>query len=196
VTVGAWDAFVSSAAPSHQSSAPADAWGAFLQPYLPQQTGNVSSDWVVKGLVARGLTPTMAQGIAMNIQDESGFNPGVNEKGGGGGYGLIQLTGPRRTAYEAYAAQQDVSPSDPNAQLDYIVNELHTTQRAALQKMQAAQTPGQAADAFLRYDERPAQVYLDQRSAKYLGASPDATSTPAPDYSTLWLPLVNGSTNG
>ncbi len=48
--------------------------------------------------------------FVMNFKDESGLDPGINEAnpivpGSRGGYGLYQLTGPRRKAYEAFAQQ-------------------------------------------------------------------------------------------
>src|SRR5690606_6581394 len=54
---------------------------------------------------------------------------GINEKnpivpGSRGGFGLYQLTGPRRREYEAFAAQRGVNPADVNAQLDFLAGEL------------------------------------------------------------------------
>lgn len=65
----------------------------------------------------------------MNFQDESGLNPGINERnplvpGSRGGFGLYQLTGPRRRAYEQFANQRGVAPFDIDAQLDFMMTEL------------------------------------------------------------------------
>jgi hypothetical protein len=66
------------------------------------------SDAVVQALVSRGMPEHIAEGFALNFQDESGMNPGINEAspivpGSRGGFGLAQWTGPRRDALEGYA---------------------------------------------------------------------------------------------
>lgn len=193
--MGAWDDFLGSA-PAAQPSG-GGAWQAFLGPQ-PQQSGaprggNFGKDDLVNGLVSRGLSPTVAHGIAMNVQDESGFNPGINERNptaGAGGYGLIQWTGPRRAALAAYAQQVGKPINDPNVQMDFLVNELNGPQAASLKAMNAAQTPGQAADAFLRLNERPAAKYLSARSANYLGGQ--QTPTQQANAGGAWGAFLNG----
>lgn len=66
----------------------------------------LSPDYIVSELVERGLPQHIATGFALNFQDESGLNPGINEanpivEGSRGGFGLAQWTGPRRRALEA-----------------------------------------------------------------------------------------------
>ena len=94
----------------------ADPWqalisGATFQTQPRSRGSRVDAAYVVDGLVRRGLPRHVAEGFAMNFADESGFDPGINErnptvKGSRGGYGLYQLTGPRRRAYEAFATQR------------------------------------------------------------------------------------------
>jgi len=128
------------------------------------------------GLIERGLPEHVADGFLMNFQDESGLNPGINEQnptvpGSRGGYGLYQLTGPRRVAYEQYAAERGVDPSDVNAQLDFMVSELQGPEARAAQSIFAAPDAGSAAAAIARDFLRPAQQHLDERVARYTGGS-------------------------
>lgn len=79
------------------------------------------------GLDRKAITPEQAAGIMGNIQRESGFNPGIVERSGGGGYGLIQWTGGRRTSLENAAKARGVPVNDLGFQLDYMYEE--STQR-------------------------------------------------------------------
>lgn len=59
-----------------------------------------------------------------NIQHECGFDPNLVEKGSGVGYGLVQWSYGRRTAFENYAASKGVAKSDINIQIEYLLTEL------------------------------------------------------------------------
>ena len=89
-------------------------WDSLIAPYTappaaPEIGGGVVPFGVpmVNRLMERGLPQHVAEAFAMNMQDESGFDPGINEINptvkGSRGYGLYQLTGPRRRAYETFA---------------------------------------------------------------------------------------------
>jgi len=128
----------------------------------------VDPNTLVQGLVQRGLPLHIAQGFVGNMGVESGFDPGINEisplvEGSRGGYGLYQLTGPRRRQYEEYARQRGVELASVDAQLDFLMHELATTESRAFGRIQAAQTPEEAArlvsEAFLR----PGIPHLDRR---------------------------------
>lgn len=111
----------------------------------------------------------------MNLRDESGFDPGINEAapvvpGSRGGFGLAQWTGPRRVALEQYAAQTGRPVDDVGAQLDFLVTELHGPEAAAYRSMMNAGSEGEAAAAFAKNFLRPAQQHLDRRVANYTGA--------------------------
>lgn len=128
------------------------------------------------GLIERGLPEHVADGFLMNFQDESGLNPGINEKnpvvpGSRGGFGLYQLTGPRRTSYEQFAAQRGVDPSDTNAQLDFLMTELQGPEAKAAQSIFASKDAGSAAAAIARDFLRPAKEHLDSRVARYMGGN-------------------------
>ena len=127
------------------------------------------------GLVARGLPEHIAEGFVMNMQDESGLNPGINEAnpvvpGSRGGFGLYQLTGPRRKAYEAYAAQRGVPLDDVDAQLDFMMSELQGPEAAAWEKISRTQNAGEAGAAIVNNFLRPASEHAASRTADYLGS--------------------------
>jgi hypothetical protein len=124
------------------------------------------------GLVERGLPEHVADGFLMNFQDESGLNPGINEAaplvpGSRGGYGLYQLTGPRRRAYEAFAQQRGISPDSVDGQLDFLMTELQGPEAKAAQSIFASQDAGTAAAAIAKDFLRPSQEHLNRRIAKY-----------------------------
>lgn len=145
-----------------------------LSPSMPQQSSGrkVTHDFVVNGLVERGLPRNIAEGFALNIAEESGFDPGINEieplvPGSRGGFGLIQSTGLRRDQLEAAARARGVDPADPEFQLDRIVEELKTTERRAAEKIFAANTVGEAATAVVNDFLRPAEENRARRVAKF-----------------------------
>lgn len=128
------------------------------------------------GLIQRGLPAHVAEGFVMNFQDESGLNPGINEAapivpGSRGGYGLYQLTGPRRTAYEQYVSQRGDSPDSVDAQLDFLMEELRGSESRAAERILATSTSGEAAAAILNDFLRPAEEHRARREASYLNKS-------------------------
>jgi hypothetical protein len=123
---------------------------------------------VIQGLLQRGVPPHIAAGIAGNIAVESRFDPGINEisplvPGSRGGFGLFQHTGPRRRALEAFAQQRGVPVNDLNTQLDFALQELQTTEKAAGEALFKAQTPEEAARVFSEKFLRPGIPHLDRR---------------------------------
>lgn len=129
---------------------------------------------IYNGLIQRGLPPHIAEAFMLNFKDESGLNPGINEiaplvPGSRGGYGLYQLTGPRRRAYEAFAAERGAPVDSVDAQLDFMMMELQGPESRAWQKISAAPDTGQAAAAVVNYFLRPAEQHRAKRTARYLG---------------------------
>lgn len=133
--------------------------------------------YIRSGLIQRGLPEHVADAFLMNFQDESGLNPDINEAqplvpGSRGGYGLYQLTGPRRRAYEAYAAERGVPVSDIDAQLDFMMSELQGPEARAAQAILSAPDTGSAAAAIVNQFLRPSEQHRARREAAYLrGAS-------------------------
>ena len=133
-----------------------------------------SEEELVAGLVQRGMPLHIAQGFVTNFKDESGLNPGINEiapivPGSRGGFGLYQLTGPRRRQYEAWAAEKGMDLADPNAQLDFLMLELNTTEKGAWDKIKGTGTAGEAAAAIVNSFLRPAESHRASRASRYLG---------------------------
>lgn len=130
---------------------------------------------IKQGLEARGLPSHVADAFVMNFQDESGLNPGINEKnpivpGSRGGYGLYQLTGPRRVAYEQFAQQRGVEPSNTDAQLDFLMTELQGPEARAAKSILSAPDTATAAQAIVNDFLRPAPEHRAARAAKYANA--------------------------
>lgn len=126
-----------------------------------------------QGLIDRGMSPQVADAFVMNFQDESGLNPGINERnpivpGSRGGFGLAQWTGPRRRALEAFAAQRGTTPGDTNTQLDFLMSELQGPEAKAWQAIQSAPTTGGAAAAIVNNFLRPAENHRASRERQYL----------------------------
>lgn len=142
---------------------------------------------LIAGLIARGLSEAQAKGIVANMIAESGLNPGVNEAapvvpGSRGGYGLNQWTGPRRRAYEAFAADRGADLADWNTQLDFTLHELQTTEKGAYAALMAAGDPVSAARAYSERFLRPGVPHMDKRLAEAarLGGVPVAANGLAP----------------
>jgi len=142
---------------------------------------------VYQGMLDRGFPEHIAQGFMMNFQDESGFNIGVTEAepnvNGTRGKGLYQLSDDRREAFEAkYGNDYSI-----DNQLDWLVQELGTTEAGARDIIFNSQNAGEAGANIVNNFLRPASEHARDRTAKYVGANgytlpPDtARGTPARD---------------
>ena len=123
-------------------------------------------------LIDRGMPPHVADAFIVNFQDESGLDSGINEanpivEGSRGGFGFYQLTGPRRTAYEAFAKQKGVNPSDEDAQLDFAIMELYGSEKKAGDAIFGTNNTSDAAVAILNKFLRPAKEHAVSRTASY-----------------------------
>lgn len=151
-----------------------DATAAFNRLFGGDQSGGgdaLPASYVRDELMRRGLPQHVAEGFVLSMDDESGLRPGVNEAkptvaGSRGGYGLYQLTGPRRVAFENWAAQSG-RPTDDQAQFDFLAMELQGPERAAAEKIMATRDRNEAAGAIAQYFLRPREDHLARRLAKY-----------------------------
>lgn len=142
----------------------------------PLGGGGADAASIRAGLIDRGLPAHVADGFVMNFQDESGMNPGINERnptvpGSRGGFGLAQWTGPRRRELEAFAQQRGVPVSDANLQMDFLMTELGGSESRAAQSILASQGSGQAGAAIVNQFLRPAEQHRSSREARYLGGN-------------------------
>lgn len=132
-----------------------------------------------------GLTPEQARGIVANIHAESG---GRADAVGDGGKarGLVQWHPDRRPdGFDSWSRDD---------QLDHIIDELGTTEKRAGTALRNAKTAGDAAEAFARLYERPADP--DGQAAKRrmladgtasVAGKPNETPVPTaqPDVSSM-----------
>lgn len=100
--------------------------------------------WIMPRLMREfDLTPEEAAAICGNLGHESaGFtalqeiNPTV--AGSKGGYGWAQWTGPRRRNFEAFCKVLKLSPTSDQANYAFLVEELKTTEKAAIPAVKKA----------------------------------------------------------
>lgn len=140
-----------------------------------------------------------AAAIAGNGGHESrGFTAFQEEKptvaGSRGGWGWFQWTGPRRRQFEAFADGFKMDRKSDAAQIEFLVHELKTTERAAILKTKAAKGLLGKVKAFeLGYEragvkhyesrERWAKIALDAYT-KAQGQDP-AVIPPPPDVEPI-----------
>ncbi|MCZ4330781.1 phage tail tip lysozyme [Castellaniella denitrificans] len=115
------------------------------------------------------LTPQQAAGVVGQLGHESAGLQAINEEnpavpGSRGGFGWAQWTGPRRQAFEQWAAENKADVSDPEANYQFLLHELKDTPEGRVLPALRAAPDAQAAgrlftDQFLRpgvpaYDSR------------------------------------------
>ncbi|MBH3452635.1 hypothetical protein I5S84_27895 [Pseudomonas putida] len=111
---------------------------------------------VIDYLKSKGLSETLAKGIAANVQAESSFDPkAVGD--GGKAYGLLQLHPPRQADFAAYSGK-DIRQSTWQEQLDFAVYEATKgKEKASWAKVENSQSPSEAASNYSKYVIRPAE---------------------------------------
>lgn len=122
----------------------------------PQDNAQIAFNY----FVSQGLSPVQAAGIVGNLQGESGrglntstINPG-DGRDGTDSIGIAQWNSSRAQALKDYAASKGVPHTDLNTQLEFLHQELKGPEKAAYDKLLAAQTPEEATRAMLSF-ERP-----------------------------------------
>ena len=95
--------------------------------------------------VSQGLSPVQAAGIVGNLQGESGrglntstINPG-DGRDGTDSIGIAQWNSSRAQALKDYAASKGVPHTDLNTQLEFLHQELKGPEKAAYDRLLAAQ---------------------------------------------------------
>jgi hypothetical protein len=133
-------------------------------------------DTILAFLRGKGLTPAQAAGVAGNLQVESGFNPAAHNDREGA-IGLAQWEGGRRTALDNYAASTGGPETDLTTQLNFLWQELNTSQKGAFQKLLATSDAASAAAVFDQYYERSSGA---ARSTRIADAQAIASGVGAP----------------
>lgn len=119
-----------------------------------------------------GITKEQAEGVAGSLAAETGgFSQlqELNPRGGRGGLGYAQWTGPRRRAFEAWAKENKLDPTSYEANKGFLVHELKTSQAAELTRLKQATTREEAARTFTG-SAREAQGFL-RPGAEHYGPS-------------------------
>jgi hypothetical protein len=99
------------------------------------------------------LTDEQAAGMVGNFGHETGGFTALQERnpvvpGSRGGFGWAQWTGPRRRAFEAYAAANNLDPASYEANYGFLKHELKGTHSGALASVRKESTVAGAAMAF------------------------------------------------
>lgn len=110
-----------------------------------------SDNVIVNYFTNKGLTLNQAKGIYGNLMGESSGNLRAVSKDGFNSYGLAQWTGSRKTAL---LSKYGPNPTLQN-QLDFIWEELNTTEKNALKALKQTNTIEEATRVFMTKYERP-----------------------------------------
>jgi hypothetical protein len=124
----------------------------------PVETFRTKSPGIMALLMADfGLTEEQAAGILGNLGHESNglttFQE-VGPRGGRGGWGWGQWTGPRRVQFEAYCARNHLDPKSDKANYGWLFVELKGPERGAIDALEKTRTLKDAVRAFERAYER------------------------------------------
>lgn len=125
---------------------------------LEQNTQGISDDrtptssQIVNFFMNKGLTKNQAKGIYGNIMQESGGKHNIVSRDGHNSYGLAQWTGARKARlFSKYGTNPTV-----NQQLEYLWDELNSTEKGALNALRNTTTVADATKVFMQKFERPA----------------------------------------
>lgn len=115
--------------------------------------------------INKGLPVHQAAGIVGNLMGESSLNHTAVNKSSGA-YGIAQWLGSRKTAlFNKYGKNPTF-----DQQLDFLWDELQTTEKRAFNSLKSAKTLEAATDSFMRTFERPSDKEMAEsitRRIKY-----------------------------
>ena len=107
---------------------------------------------IVNFFMNKGLTKNQAKGIYGNIMQESVGKHNIVARDGHNSYGLAQWTGTRKARlFSKYGTNPTV-----NQQLEYLWDELNSTEKNALNALRNTTTVADATKVFMQKFERPA----------------------------------------
>lgn len=131
---------------------------------------------VIDYLRSKGLSDTLAKGIAANVQAESGFDPkAVGD--GGKAYGLLQWHPDRQANFSAYLGK-DIRDSSWQEQLDFAVYEATKgKEKANWANVENSQSPSEAASNYSKYVIRPAEEERRARERAEIAAGYGSPAT-------------------
>jgi len=133
-----------------------------IKPYVDKVVSKIpkknTSNLITHFFVQKGLTPEQASGIAGNLYQESRFSPSITGDNGKS-YGIAQWRDSRLHNLKQLVPNWNTL----SGQLNFIWNELNTTENKALQRIKQTSTPQDAASIFAKYYERPASSNYSNR---------------------------------
>lgn len=167
------------------ATAPGGSSGGDFSSVAPRLIGDLSKDF--------GLSPEQAAGVVGQLGHESaGFGTMQEVKpmipGSRGGYGYAQWTGPRRKAFEAWSAENNLDPSSYEANYGFLSHELKNTPEGkvleSVRQAPDARSAGRAfTDEFLR-PGIPGYGSRDKWTQRALAFAPDGTQVASADPAT------------
>jgi len=126
--------------------------------------GNDNLEKAFRYFTSKGFSPEQSAAIVGNLQQESGVNPTRNQDGGGPGRGIAQWSVSERwVGLLAFAKAQGRSEFDLGLQLDYIWEELQTTEKSAYEKFMQETTLVAMTTTFDKLYERSGNPKLPNR---------------------------------
>lgn len=148
----------------------------------PFSVGSTNEETAYRFLTSQGYSDAIATGIVAAMKGESLGNPRDEHTDSNGllSMGIAQWNGARRDALLEFGRQNNSDPYDILTQLAFLVQELNTTEKEALNRALAyynenGQTAEAMAYAFTKFVERPAdQEGQGRLRASYVGDVRDA----------------------
>ncbi len=140
--------------PSRQDSRPQRAISGPLSQFRAKAPG------IMQKLVGElGLQDEQAAGVLGNIGHECMGFQSLQEvkpiRGGEGGWGWCQWTGPRRRAFEKWATDNNLDLSSDDANYGFLVHELQGSMASSLRILKEAPTLEAATRVFMKSFENP-----------------------------------------
>ena len=127
-------------------------WNTLEQDVQKASDETPTSSQIVNFFMNKGLTKNLAYGIYGNIMQESGGKHNIVSRDGHNSYGLAQWTGTRKARlFSKYGTNPTV-----NQQLEYLWDELNSTEKSALDALKNTSTVADATKVFMQKFERPA----------------------------------------
>lgn len=110
--------------------------------------------------INKGLSNHVAAGIVGNLIQESGLK--TNIKGDGGkAFGIAQWHPDRQKGLKALADSRGTKIDDFETQLEYVWQELNTTEKGTLSRLLNSRNVDEATTIFMRHFERPNEKYAN-----------------------------------
>lgn len=119
---------------------------------VPSQTSEPAKS-AMQFFQGRGYTKEQAAGIVGNLSHESDFKTSASGDNGTA-FGIAQWRGDRLEGLKTYAASKGKPTTDFQTQLEYVDQELNSSESGAKAKLSTAKSTQEATQAFLAY-ERP-----------------------------------------